>query len=556
MESEENSMELPAIEYRGFSERWGIPLLMLLAVLATLPGWLPRTVYVATNGIDRNNLQSQIISQTTIAAQQLRKGQWPLWNPSAGLGQPLLERGMVGVFAPTILPHLLLKPTWTWTISTVLRLAIGGIGFWLLARRYRLRNFSRFIAAALFMLGTLNIAHSNESLLNLISWLPWAVLASERIIERMSMWRIVIASLVFAGQFLTGDPAASICLLATTAAAMFLNVVWLQPRRGLMAMPALLLAIVLGAGLAAVQWIPLFDYGIRKGWPMPMGDSPRTAMLWMWSLPVWMMISLLIGYAGRFFSGCAECTPLSSDEDREPSARPLKKPLVPRIAVIATLALLGMSIGLHRGVSLTEFDAARREWNQNDSRPLTGSPAELPMAWGVAKTEWLTRQTDIATKLAASAFDATSTVLLTEEVSPDTAEWLNRLFPDRHAGKAEARSFWSAVPKVESAEQSGNQIRVRVKSGGEGWIVLNRAFADGWIAHMRPTGQMGTWAIRRQQIVLPADGKLMAVPVSVSMPVEIVFDYWPTSIRRGWLLSAGTGVVVILLLGIGISCKV
>ena len=523
-ESEEKSMELSAVESQGFSEKWSIPLLILLALLATLPGWLPRRVYVSSDALNRSNPQALLTGQTMVAGDQLRKGQWPLWNPSAGLGEPLLERGMVGVFAPTIVPHLLRKSTWTWTISTALRIALGGIGLWLLARRYRLRRVSRFMTAAIFMLGALNIAHSNESLLNLILWLPWAVVASEWIIERPSMWRIVIASLVFAGQFLTGDPAASICLLATSMAAMFLNVVWLKPRRGLLAMPAVLLAIVLGAGLAAVQWVPLFDYAMRKGWPMPVGDSPRKAILWMWSLPVWMMVSILIGIA-------------------------IRKASVPGLAVIAVFALLGISIGLHRGVSLTGFNAAQSEWNENDARRIPGSQSEFPLAWGVAKSEWCTQQTEVTSKLAAVSFDPMATVLLTDEVSPDTAEWLNRLIPDRHKAKAEARSFWSAVPKVESAEQSGGQIRVRLKSGGEGWIVVNRAFADGWIAHTRPMGQMGTWAIRRQQIVVPADGKLMAVPVSVSMPVEIVLGYWPMSLRRGLLVSAGTGLLIIVLSG-------
>ncbi len=530
-------------------EGWSIPLLILLAMAATLPGWLPRRVFISPDGLDRNSVQTSSLFQTTVAAEQLRKGQLPLWNPSVGLGEPLLERGLVGVFAPTILPHLLLEPGWTWTLSAAMKLAMAGIGLWMLAGRYHLHGLPRLMAAALYMLGAFNFANLDESMLNLMPWLPWSVFAMEWLLDRVSIPRFILVSFIFAGQFFTGDPAASICLSATLAAALFFNLVWRRRLRAAAALPALGLAMILAFALAGVQWVPILSDSVGSGWPMPAGDSSRRAMVGLWSLPVWMVISLLIGIAESLFSGGAGGPRFLRDEKRVPSAQPLKNF---RIIIVVLIVLLVTSIARHRGVSLADFNAARLEWSRSDATEIFPSHSKLPLAWSVTTAKWFTRQAELEAQLSASSFDPLTEVLFNDADYPN-AEWINRILPDRHKTKTEPRSFWNVTPKVESAEQSGNQIRVRLQSGGTGWVIVSRAFAEGWNAMTHPTGAMEKWSIHREQIVLPADGKLLAVPVAVNLPVEIVLEYWPVSFRRGLLVSGGAMIAVVLLLAFSLS---
>ena len=474
-------------------EKWGIPLLLILAMAATLPGWLPRRVFISTEGLDRNSVQMSPLFQTTVAAEQLRKGQWPLWNPSTGLGEPLLERGLVGVFAPTILPHLLLWPGWTWTLSAAMKLAMAGIGLWMLAGRHHLHGLPRLMAAALYMLGAFNLAHFNESMLNLMPWLPWSVFAMEWLLDRVSLPRIILVSFIFAGQFLTGDPAASICLMATLAAALFFNLVGRRRLRVLAAIPAMGLAMVLGFALAGVQWVPILSDSIGNGWPMPVRDSSRRAMAWLWSLPVWMVLSLLICIVQSLFSGGAGGPRFLRDEKRVPSARPLKNF---RIIIVLLIALLVTSIARHQGVSLADFNAARLEWSGSNATKTFLARSDLPLAWSVPTAKWFTQQTELDAHLTAKSFDPLTEVLFNDADYPNV-EWINRLLPDRHKPKTEPRSFWNVTPKVESAEQSGNQIRVRLQSGGTGWVIVSRAFAEGWTAMTHPTGAMEKWSIHR-----------------------------------------------------------
>ena len=67
MEAEEQSIELTGRGSTGFWTRWGVGILILVAVVATLPGWLPRRVYVSSKAVDRDSPQARIISQITAA---------------------------------------------------------------------------------------------------------------------------------------------------------------------------------------------------------------------------------------------------------------------------------------------------------------------------------------------------------------------------------------------------------------------------------------------------------------------------------------------------------
>ena len=498
-----------------------LPILLCLGILATFPGWLPRRVYLPASELVRQSPSMTI----QLAAEQIRHGQMPLWNPSIGLGEPLLEKGNIGVLAPTILPHLLLKPTWTWTLSAALRLTLAGIGFWMLAGRHGMRNAPRLFAAAIFMLAAFDIAHLDPSLLNLLPWLPWCILSLEWMIDRPALWRIALTAMIFAGQFLAGDLIASICLLSTCAAALLLNLVRFRPTRTLIALPAILLAMALGLALAGAQWWPLWVFARRNGWPAPAG-SLQWVIARMWSLPLLMLAILVIGWIGRPWNltGIRRWLPAG-----------------------AVAALIALAILRDRGISTVEYESARTRMAQNAAMPLLPHRPNMPPAWGAPKSQWFANAADLNAKLSDVSFDPASAVLLDDDVPPDTLEWIEQSFPQRHDSKPAAKSFWSVTPKVDGFERSGNRMVVRATLRGMGWIVVGGAYADGWSARSKAAGPFAQYAISHEELVVPAYGKLLAAQVSGSGPTDITLEYWPASFRRGLLITSATAVVLILL---------
>src|SRR5688500_14174141 len=73
-------------------------LIMLgVAILPTIAGWLPGRVF---GNDDAAALAGRVA--TEYAAQRLRAGEIPLWNPDVSLGAPLIGDGQTAVFFPTI----------------------------------------------------------------------------------------------------------------------------------------------------------------------------------------------------------------------------------------------------------------------------------------------------------------------------------------------------------------------------------------------------------------------------------------------------------------------
>src|SRR4051812_7883263 len=204
--------------------------LALVACLAVAHGWRKGYVLAPTDALglvapwsksdDYVARNEQLLDQTVqfvpwtiYAVERFRKGQAPLWNPYSQLGAPMIGNGQSAVFFPTMLLHLRLPETWSWTISAALRLFIAGLGVYVLVGRYGLRRLPRLLSAIAFMLCGFNVVWLNHPQANVICLMPWAVLMTEMLIARLTLARVLSAALVFAVQFLGGHPASCIHLL-------------------------------------------------------------------------------------------------------------------------------------------------------------------------------------------------------------------------------------------------------------------------------------------------------------------------------------------------------
>ncbi len=113
------------------------------------------------------------------AADALRSGRIPLWNPNLFMGAPFLANSQVGFFYPLNWPlWRLLPPPYAVSASILLHLAIAATGTYLAGRRVLgLSREAAWLAAALFALGgyvTAQVEHVNQ--LQGMAWLPWFLL--------------------------------------------------------------------------------------------------------------------------------------------------------------------------------------------------------------------------------------------------------------------------------------------------------------------------------------------------------------------------------------------
>ena len=149
------------------------------------------------------------------AADALRNGQAPLWNPHLFMGAPLVANSQVGFFYPLNWPlWLAFSVPYAVSASILLHLAIGAGGAYAAGRRaVGLSRPAALIGALLFALGgylTAQVEHVNQ--LQGLAWMPWALAIAGHPpadAARSLRWRSVARkglglSLIFALQLTAG----------------------------------------------------------------------------------------------------------------------------------------------------------------------------------------------------------------------------------------------------------------------------------------------------------------------------------------------------------------
>lgn len=145
-----------------------------------------------------------------LAAQALRVGGWPLWNPYNGLGAPILANGQASPLFPLKLPlYLLLNSglvpaALAFSYYLLLRLWLAGCGTYLWARTAGLGHWAALLAALVFMFsGPLlvqfhGVTATPGTILPLVLWL------CERFVRRLTWSAAATVGLAFAVLSLSG----------------------------------------------------------------------------------------------------------------------------------------------------------------------------------------------------------------------------------------------------------------------------------------------------------------------------------------------------------------
>src|SRR2546421_2000665 len=234
-------------------------IILAIAILATAPGWLPGRIYGSSNKIA---VASRVAAD--YAAQRLKEGQIPLWNPNVGLGVPVIGDGQSGVFYPTILLHMILPAKSAWVADGVLKFWLAGFGVVMLVVGFVSRvgshsePYGAVFAAILFMLALMCLALFDAAAVNAVALLPWAVIATGALFKRMSAARLVGMTLLLLVIFLGGENAAAVGVVLACVVYLLWNFArgpkeWERLGGAILALMA---AVGVAALLAGVQWVP------------------------------------------------------------------------------------------------------------------------------------------------------------------------------------------------------------------------------------------------------------------------------------------------------------
>lgn len=208
----------------------------------------------------------------------LAAGEWPLWNPDAFCGHPLLTTGQAATFYPLDFPFILLPLPQAYAVFAMLHLWLGGVFQYLFLRRLGVGGFGASIGGLAFALcGFFTMRMVFPMLLGSGIWLPLMLLCVLRLSEseglRQAGVRVALAAIVFAMPLLAGF--FEIAFYAFAAAGLFTLArawrLWLAKRSwrrcaGLCAQAVAVVALaVLLTGPQLLPFLEVKDVNIRTG---------------------------------------------------------------------------------------------------------------------------------------------------------------------------------------------------------------------------------------------------------------------------------------------------
>jgi hypothetical protein len=244
---------------RSIHSRW-IGIAVLLGLTLGMFGdvlFTSRPVVLSDSG---NDLASQFIYWRAFAADQLRHGHLPLWNPHVFCGMPYLGWAQTAVLYPTNWLDLVLPLPLSINLGIALHVFLAGLFTCLWAQRRGLHPVAAVVAGALFMFSGsyfLHVYAGHLSLLYAIAWTPLVFVSVEEWIRTRTLGWVLSGMAAITMQIFAGDFQA--CFYTAVAAGLLMLVGWIGSRHRTTVLLGFVGMYTGAAALGAVQLLTSFQ---------------------------------------------------------------------------------------------------------------------------------------------------------------------------------------------------------------------------------------------------------------------------------------------------------
>ncbi len=175
--------------------------------------YLPRTAEyegVAPEHLGASDLVLAIEFRQRYAAEQVRQGRIPLWNPYNYCGAPFLAANNTAVFSPFSLPRYLFPSPVTIAWVQLLRALVIGCGAYAFFRIAMRVDFApALVGAVCYPLTWFFIQWRGYPPSDVVAWLPWLLLATDRAIRHPLSFAPPLLALLTAVVLLSGQAASA-----------------------------------------------------------------------------------------------------------------------------------------------------------------------------------------------------------------------------------------------------------------------------------------------------------------------------------------------------------
>lgn len=192
-----------------------------------------------------------------LAFDEIRVGNFPLWNPYSFLGNPLIGGFQSAVFTPFNILHFIFHFPFAYTLALLVKVFFTGLFMLLYLRSLKLHIFPSTLGALTLMLSTYFMIFLEMDIIqNIVVWIPALLLATDRMLKQTSLlWAVPVglltAFIVVGGHLQFASYAIGIFFLYS----IFRLYRYPSPNRIFL----ILVSLVLAAMVSAIQWVPAVE---------------------------------------------------------------------------------------------------------------------------------------------------------------------------------------------------------------------------------------------------------------------------------------------------------
>jgi len=154
----------------------------------------------------------QFIPWHDFALDVMRNGHFPFWNPQVGFGAPLFANYQSALLYPPNVLLAVLGTAYGHGVLVMLHLIWSGVGIALLVRRLGMSPRAQVVAGIAFSLSGYLVARGSFISINhSAAWLPWIILASDRLVSfkssqtvQKNLQGVLVLGILFGMQWLAG----------------------------------------------------------------------------------------------------------------------------------------------------------------------------------------------------------------------------------------------------------------------------------------------------------------------------------------------------------------
>jgi len=194
-----------------------------------------------------------------LLSESLKQNKIPLWDNLRGNGFPILAEGQTGMFnLYNLVAFRFLDTIIAYNLGLVVVFLTNTIGMYFFCRRLKFSSETAFFGAVIYSFSGFFVVHlTHYALLQTASFMPWLFLLTDLLLEKVTLTRLILVSLVFSQQLLSGFP--QMAFISAIGLASFGSFLLLTKRVGYGRLLLFGLAMILGVIISAIQILPTME---------------------------------------------------------------------------------------------------------------------------------------------------------------------------------------------------------------------------------------------------------------------------------------------------------